>query len=184
MCPPPSQGTWQRRCSALPSGPSRLPAGSGSQQAEGGSQGAPSGLRHPAPRLRAVFSRCSAPAPRLRRPYLGRQPGRQRRAQAPSAGRRPPGLGGRPFRCRGRSSVWRGPGARGSGRAVGTPGSQGAAAAAGRGTSGLVSAVSSPEPASESVRARQQPAQPLPQHPQEAVGGTAAPQPPAGGATC
>lgn len=69
-----------------------------SQQAEAGSQGAPSGLRHPAPRLRAVFSRRSAPAPRLRRPYLGRRPGRQRRAQAPSAGRWPPGLGGRPLR--------------------------------------------------------------------------------------
>lgn len=97
-CLPPSQGTWQRHPYPLPSSPiASLPGGrvrEGIQQAEGASRGTPTGLRptHPP----ADLSPRSAPAPRLCEPYLGTQPGRERGAGAPSAGRRPPGPGGSP----------------------------------------------------------------------------------------
>lgn len=107
MCPP-SQGTWQGRRCALPSGPSSLPAsGSGSQQAEAGSQGAPS---------------CDTPRPACALCSLGALPQRPGSVDLTSGGgqedseeHRPPALAaglrdwGDAHCAVGRSSGWRSP---------------------------------------------------------------------------
>lgn len=79
----------------------------------------------------AVLCQRASPAPEQDscRPYLGRQPGRERGAQAPSAGRRPPGPGGRPCHRRVAASGAPGPGAgprahRGSAWSSGSGGTQ------------------------------------------------------------
>lgn len=100
MYPLPSQGTWQRHCCPLPSGPSSVPAcGWAAQQAEGGSR-VPSGLRpaHPTRSVLPVLcpnAQALSTLPREAARKRARSTGPQRRSPASRTGGKPMSPSGR-----------------------------------------------------------------------------------------
>lgn len=110
MYPLPSQGTWQRHCCPLPSGPSSVPACGWQHSRLKGAPGCPSGLRPPHP------TRCALPVPCPNAQALSTLPREAARKRARSTGpqRRSPAsrTGGKPMspsgrvRAAGWSGVW------------------------------------------------------------------------------